>query len=275
VTNPRFPSDPLRGALADLGVPRDQHDVEALARMLPVHVAGKPLEELSADAIAETLVYLIGKGVMRPPSTERPETPGEWGRHLCQLYHSRDDLLELVVPHFREGLRAGEYCIWVLPPELTPAAARDTLERVMPDFGEHEENLEVHRHDRWYLDDAGRMRSPIALLEQWAAKDRWAREKGYPGIRVAGDTAWIERAEDWSGFMAYEARVQHVLRALRVKAICTYPIRRRNPGELAEIGVCHGSVVLKKDRWWHRIDATRRKEAEAVLVALASSVVAP
>jgi len=28
-----------------------------------------------------------------------------WGRHLCQFYETKDDLVEILVPYFAEGLK--------------------------------------------------------------------------------------------------------------------------------------------------------------------------
>ena len=37
-----------------------------------------------------------------------------WGSHLCQFYETKDDLAEILVPYFAEGLRNNEACVWVM-----------------------------------------------------------------------------------------------------------------------------------------------------------------
>jgi len=33
-----------------------------------------------------------------------------WGRHFCQFYETAGDLADTLVPYFREGLLANEFC---------------------------------------------------------------------------------------------------------------------------------------------------------------------
>jgi len=35
-----------------------------------------------------------------------------WLRHFCQFYRSRQDLIEMLVPYFKEGLEDNEFCMW-------------------------------------------------------------------------------------------------------------------------------------------------------------------
>jgi hypothetical protein len=36
-----------------------------------------------------------------------------WGTHFCQFYEAGQDLIDILVPYFKEGLDAGEFCMWV------------------------------------------------------------------------------------------------------------------------------------------------------------------
>ncbi|MDD1758618.1 MAG: MEDS domain-containing protein [Methanotrichaceae archaeon] len=36
-----------------------------------------------------------------------------WGTHFCQFYESSQDLIEILVPYFCEGLKGNEFCMWV------------------------------------------------------------------------------------------------------------------------------------------------------------------
>ena len=35
------------------------------------------------------------------------------GTHFCQFYETNQDLIETLVPYFREGLVANEFCMWI------------------------------------------------------------------------------------------------------------------------------------------------------------------
>jgi len=36
-----------------------------------------------------------------------------WGIHFCQFYHTKEDLIEILVPYFIAGLKSNESCVWV------------------------------------------------------------------------------------------------------------------------------------------------------------------
>jgi hypothetical protein len=60
----------------------------------------------------------------------------EWGRHLCQFYQTREDLVETLVPYFREGLHSNEYCMWITSPPLEVEEAKHAL-RAVPDLDDY------------------------------------------------------------------------------------------------------------------------------------------
>ena len=41
-----------------------------------------------------------------------------WGSHFCQFYHTREDLLDTLVPYFKAGLENNEFCLWVVSEPL-------------------------------------------------------------------------------------------------------------------------------------------------------------
>jgi hypothetical protein len=65
-----FPREELRDRLAALGIPRERHRLDELVRMLPARLDGRPYDDFDADSVAEVLAYLVGKGVLEPPSAE-------------------------------------------------------------------------------------------------------------------------------------------------------------------------------------------------------------
>src|SRR6185503_11795372 len=38
--------------------------------------------------------------------------PIDLGTHICHLYQGEEDLKEVTIPFLRDGLRAGEYCLY-------------------------------------------------------------------------------------------------------------------------------------------------------------------
>ena len=51
-----------------------------------------------------------------------------WGTHICQFYHTKQDLIDILVPYFKAGLENNEYCVWVCWEPLNAQEARVAAE---------------------------------------------------------------------------------------------------------------------------------------------------
>src|SRR5688572_19066433 len=50
-----------------------------------------------------------------------------WGSHVSLFYQTREDLLNSIVPYFRDGLNAGELCVWMPSDPRAEEEATDAL----------------------------------------------------------------------------------------------------------------------------------------------------
>lgn len=41
-----------------------------------------------------------------------------WGTHFCHFCKFKEDLLDILIPHFKTGLENNEFCLWVIPDPL-------------------------------------------------------------------------------------------------------------------------------------------------------------
>ena len=55
-----------------------------------------------------------------------------WGTHLCQFYETKQDLIDILVPYFAEGLGSNEFCMWVTSPPFEVKEARKALKESVP-----------------------------------------------------------------------------------------------------------------------------------------------
>lgn len=265
--NDSYPRDALRDRLADLGIQREAHESRALAGMLPVRSNGALLGDFDPDAIAEALIYLIEKEIVRLPCRVDGLVDLDWGAHYCQFYRSCDDLLEFLAPYFRRGLEDGEYCLWLSAQPATSEALQASLAETVPDFESHASAMEFGVRDEWYLDLAGARQDTEVLLASWKEKAHAAIRAGYRGLRCAADTRDLDRKHR-NGFAEYECEVNAALGELSIKAVCAYPLLDCTPRHLSDLRDTHQDIFVKGDMWWHRIAATDVNEAHAVLMAL-------
>jgi len=78
-------------------------------------------------------------------------------------------------------------------------------------------------HSEWYL-RAGNLDTP-EILRGWVHTQETALARGYKGLRLTGNTHWIER-QDWQPFMDYESQVSDTFRPHRIVALCSYCLER-------------------------------------------------
>src|SRR5882724_5910731 len=78
-----------------------------------------------------------------------------WGSHFCIFYETKKDLLEIVVPFFKAGLQANEFCLWVVARSelLTMNEAKAILREAIPNFERLLKNgdIEIVPYEKWFL----------------------------------------------------------------------------------------------------------------------------
>jgi PAS domain S-box-containing protein len=204
---------------------------------------------------------------------ERPRRTGidvvgdaPWGTHFCQFYATKEDLRDTLVPYFKAGLEADEYCMWVTSPPLGVEEAWSALARAMPDLDSYRrrQRIEILPHTEWYLRD-GKFEQE-RVLDGWVARLQEALARGCTGLRLTGNTFWLEKA-DWKTFAEYERAVDEVLGRHRMLALCTYAVDRCGASEVADVIRNHQFALIKRDGRWEVFESFERNRAVAALRA--------
>jgi PAS domain S-box-containing protein len=183
-----------------------------------------------------------------------------WGTHFCQFYNTKQDLLDVLLPYFEAGLRQNEFCIWVTCEPLTCDEAAAALVARCPEGKGWIESgrIEIVAHDRWYVED-GRF-DLQRVLNGWVAKLHTALQRGFEGIRVSGNTAWLEDA-DWASFADYEAAVNSVIGKHQMMALCTYSLELCGASEIMDVIKNHEFALIKRQGQWELIASQERRAA--------------
>ncbi len=129
-----------------------------------------------------------------------------WGTHFCQFYETSRDLIEVLVPYFKEGLENNEYCMWVTSPPLSTEEATEALRGAVPDLDERiaKGDIETLDYSKWYT-PSGHFDAD-KVLQGWVDKLTKALKSGHDGLRLTGNTHWLEDAI-WKDFADYEEKV--------------------------------------------------------------------
>ncbi len=184
-----------------------------------------------------------------------------WGTHICQLYETKTDLLEVLVPFFAEGLKANDAGVWITSDPISPDEAKAALKAAVPNLDEHlaAGRMEFISHEQWYL-QSGEL-DVETVLNEWATKLSEARDKGFDGLRASGNAACLKDGR-WNDLKSYEERVQATIGGQKLLAVCTYPLDQCNASELLEIVRLHDYAVIRRNGNWEGIESTLQRPAE-------------
>ena len=187
-----------------------------------------------------------------------------WGMHFCQFYETKRDLVDILVPYFKAGLENNEFCMWVTADPLNVADARRAIRRAMPDFQEYikKGQIEIIPYSEWYIRDG--LFDSDRVLNGWVDKLNAALAHRFAGLRLTGNTFWLEPA-NWASFTDYEAAVDGVIGNYKMIALCTYSLEKCGAFELLDVVSNHRFALIKRGSHWQTIESTRDKELRQAL----------
>jgi PAS domain S-box-containing protein len=182
-----------------------------------------------------------------------------WGTHFCQFYETRRDLIETLVPYFKEGLAANEYCMWVTSRPLETREAEAALQAAVPKLQDciRAGQIEIVDYRDWYL-RSGKFSSD-EVLKAWVDKLRSARDRGFEGLRLTGNTFWLEAA-GWEDFRRYEEAVNAVIGRHNMLAVCTYSLEKCGATEIMDVISNHEFALIKRRGRWEIIQSQAQKQ---------------
>jgi len=202
------------------------------------------------DELRQTGIEIIGK------------VP--WGTHFCQFYRTKEDLLDTLVPYFKAGLDSNEFCMWVTSEPLGVEEAIEAMRGAVPGFDSHlkKGQIEILPHDEWYLD--GGVFEQDRVLRGWVEKLNQAISRGFTGLRLTGNTFWLEK-KDWNSFAQYEAAVQSVIGGYRMLALCTYSLDRCATSDILDVMRTHQFALIRKEGKMELVENAAYRQAEKEL----------
>lgn len=187
-----------------------------------------------------------------------------WGTHLCQFYQTKEDLIDILVPYFKAGLETNEYCMWITSEPLKAEDAKNALSKAVKNLDDYlkKGQIEILDYSQWYT-ASGKFESD-RVLQGWIEKEQQAIEKGFAGLRLTGNTFWLEQ-EEWEEFTEYEAMIDKVIGKHRMIAICSYSLSKCGISEILDVVKNHQFALIRQGGKWEHIESAGRKRAEEAL----------
>jgi C4-dicarboxylate-specific signal transduction histidine kinase len=164
-------------------------------------------------------------------------------------------------------LESGEFCVWVVAEPLTIEEATDALKGAVPDLDRYltDSSIEIVSACDWYLQ--GGTFDLKRVTGRWHEKLARASARGYAGVRVTGDTAWLEK-KDWKDFCEYEEGLNEAVANQRLAVLCTYPLAACGALEILDVVRTHQFALARRHGNWEVIETAGLKLAKAEIKRL-------
>jgi signal transduction histidine kinase len=190
-----------------------------------------------------------------------------WGTHFCLFYETKRDLLDTMISYCKTGLESEEFCLWVVAEPLTVEEAMDALKDAVPDLDRYlaDPSIEIVSARDWYLQDGTFDLKRVTA--RWHEKLAYASARGYAGVRVTGDTAWLEK-KDWKDFCEYEEGLNEAIANRHLAVLCTYPIASCGAVEVLDVTRTHQFALARRHGSWDVIETAGHKQAKAEIKRL-------
>ena len=163
------------------------------------------------------------------------------------------------------GLENNEFCLWVTSQPLEVEDAKEALRRAVSDLDSYLNigQIEIISYTDWFIKDG--VFDSEKVLSGWLDKLNYASDNGYDGVRLSGNTFWLEK-EDWNSFIEYKKQTDNVIGNYRMIALCTYSLDKHNTAEVIYLVLNHQLALTKRDGKWEQVESSKRKEAEKTAI---------
>jgi len=166
------------------------------------------------------------------------------GAHVCPIYATEAERVNLLVPFFRGGLARGELCVYIADLQ----SMEQVLGPLQADGIEIDAAIErgalVALTDRTPYVRNGQFDpdATFALIRTTAER---ARARGFTGLCLAGEMTWIAAPDPaTSRFLECEARLNDLPPELGTRIVCQYDRGRFPPAILRDVLRVHPLAVI-------------------------------
>ena len=151
--------------------------------------------------------------------------------------------------------------MWITSAPLQTDQAKDALRTAVPNIDRYIDRgqIEILDYSQWYT-RSGKF-SAEEVLQGWVDKLNAALERGYEGLRMTGNTFWLEPAF-WEDFVRYEKMVNNVIGRYRMLAVCTHCLQKCDAIAILDVVANHQFALIKRSGRWEIIESIRNKKME-------------
>jgi signal transduction histidine kinase/ActR/RegA family two-component response regulator len=119
--------------------------------------------------------------------------------------------------------------------------------------------MEIISINDWYK--PGDKLDADAILQGWLGKEAESKARGFNGLRISGDTFWLERS-GWDDFMEYENKVNGAFAEYNLLALCTYHLDKCSADDVIDVCCQHQFALARRKGTWELLESPSTKIAK-------------
>jgi len=234
--------------------------------LLPGFSTAREIVEVKPGTEGRTLILMLRPDICGPVKIAGDKRESgiaflgnlSWGSHFCQFYQTEKDMLDVLVPYFKAGLKNNEFCVWVTSDFLTKEHALKAMKNGVPKFSDYlaKGQMEIVPYTDWYF--KGGKFDLRRTLDMGMKKHDQALSNGFAGMRATGNLYWIDNKVDWDDFACYEAELDKAIGGMKLLALCAYSLKRCGAVEILDVIKNH-EFAISKELTPTRSEANTRK----------------
>lgn len=187
-----------------------------------------------------------------------------WGTHMCIFSENVDELLEILLPFFSQGLKSNEYCILTTKDQFFTQKVKNLLEDYIPNFCNyltHKQLVFQNLEDAEWNNDYNDFSQFIDKIKcQILSEMEQALANGFSGLRISFDPfTIINQVKDhlfhlYSKINLYEKMINDLHKHNKLISLCSYPLTSKNVPDVIEISNKHHCTLIKRQGEWTKLD---------------------
>lgn len=188
---------------------------------------------------------------------------------LSAVYDNTEELTELLVAYFKQGIDREEHCIWIVPDSLAAERAKSELEKTGLDVGKYITSSQLE------IMPVGTLSESIllfesALKELMEGRGGKAISEGFSGFRIN-----LDFNTAGSSFKPFLERLEKNLEEIdqdsrrNLTFLYSFPLGGLSGSTLLELVEKRGVLFKRKDKWEYLVntcDVNGQKELETTLL---------
>ncbi|MGM0452624.1 MAG: MEDS domain-containing protein [Thermodesulfobacteriota bacterium] len=184
-----------------------------------------------------------------------------WGTHFCCFYQTRQDLDNTVMPYLKAGLSNREFCIWLVTGKWRQKTV-NTLRHAHPSFDAHlaSGDLELLSYSEFLFENSRFAKQQA--IEKLNARLCRALEKGFDGLRLATDGAWLDKIA-WPAFAEFEREIDARFAQQNILILCAYPLAHIEASAIFDVSRTHQFALAKRHGQWEVLESPELVQAKA------------